>query len=57
MKYRIMLQAEDGTTCLRDGYDTLAKAEYVADRLAESYGEGQTLFIESYGPYPLAAFI
>jgi hypothetical protein len=52
-----MLQAEDGTTCVRDGYDTLAKAEYVADRLAESYGEGQTLFIESYGPYPLAAFI
>ena len=48
MKYRIMLQAEDGTSCLRDGYDNLAKAEYIAGRLSDRYGEGQMLYIESY---------
>jgi hypothetical protein len=56
MKYRIMLQAEDGTSCLRDGYDTLTEAEFVADKLSEQCGEGQMLYIESYKPY-YAAFV
>jgi hypothetical protein len=48
IQYRIMLRAEDGVSCLRDGYSSISKAEFVLDRLSECYGEGQTLYIEQY---------
>ena len=46
--YRIILVAEDGQYTLKDGYTSMSKAEYVADRLAANYGEGQSLYVEQY---------
>ena len=48
MYYRIMLDSEDGVYCLRDEYSSVEKAESVMEGLRDSYGEGQSLWIESY---------
>ena len=46
--YRIILVAEDGEYTLKDGYTSIRKAEYVASRLAQHYGEGQRVYVEQY---------
>jgi len=50
MLYRIILVSEDGQYTLKDGYTSISKAEYVADRLSSNYGEGQSLYVEQYMP-------
>ena len=47
-RYRIMLQGEDGVSCLRDNITSYDLAESTADYLSSNYGEGQELFIEEY---------
>lgn len=46
--HRIILVAEDGTYTLRDGINSLRKANYIADRLVDHYGEGQRVYVEQY---------
>ena len=50
MLYRIILLAEDGQYTIKDGYTSIRKAEYVANKLSSNYGEGQSLYVEQYSP-------
>ena len=51
IKYRVKLAHEDGVSVLEDGFETEDDAEASAETHAESYGEGQEVYVESYGVF------
>lgn len=48
IKWRVRLCAEDGNYTLEDGFLTEDDAEASAETHAESYGEGQEVYVEHY---------
>ena len=50
-KYRVKLAHEDGVSVLEDGFETEDDAEASAETHAESYGEGQEVYVEPYGVF------
>ena len=51
IKYRVKLAAEDGVYTLEDNFTTQDDAEASAETHAESYGEGQEVYVEPYVAY------
>jgi hypothetical protein len=50
MKYRVILNAEDGCYTLKDDFTSRSAAERYIVNNQDRYGEGQTLFVEPYSP-------
>jgi hypothetical protein len=50
MKYRVILNAEDGCYTLKDDFTSRSAAERYIFTNQDRYGEGQTLFVEPYSP-------
>jgi len=48
IKYKVILQAEDGDYVLKDGFNDYKSAERYADSIESNYGEGQMLCIDKY---------
>lgn len=46
-----MLDAEDGVYCVEDDFSSEQVASDHIDHIRDNYGEGQSLFIESYRVY------
>jgi hypothetical protein len=48
IRWRVMLEAEDGTYCLEDRLESETQAVTRAAKLASKYGHGQYVYIEEY---------
>ena len=51
VRYRVVLNAEDGSYLLKDNFLSYEVANQYALKISKNYGEGQQISIEDYNPY------